>query len=60
MESSGCLPTEFGWSEAWMWTEVDVVLVWVIGGGIVNGCRGDGHVWMDFLIFVVDPVGGTS
>jgi len=43
-----------------MWTEVDVVLVEVIGGGIVSGCHGDGHVWMDFLIFVVDPVGGTS
>ena len=59
-ETSECLPTEFDWSEAWMWTEVDVVLVEGTGGENVTGCHEDGHVWMGFWISVVDPVGGTS
>ena len=58
--SSECLPTVFDWSEAWVWTEVDVVLDEVIGGGNVTGCHEDGRVLMGFWISVVDPVGGTS
>jgi len=50
----------FDWSEAWVWTEVDVVLDEVIGGGNVTGCHEDGRVLMGFWISVVDPVGGTS
>ena len=43
-----------------MWTEVDVVLVGVIGGENGNGCLEVGHAWMDFLIFCDGLVDGAS
>lgn len=50
MGAYSCLPTACDWWEAWVWSEVVDVLVWVIGGGIVICYHGSEHAWMGSVI----------